>query len=414
MKRKYLQKETSHSKNLSAAKKRRAKVAKAIEQSLESCASAERIITRELRDEIEQRKCLEEKLQISELRFRRLFETAQDGILILDFKTGQITEANPFLVDLLGYTYKDLLGKKLWEIGVFKDIEASKSAFRQLQTKGYVRYEDLPLETKDGRSMEVEFVSNVYAVGHEKVIQCNIRDITSRAQLERIKEDIARKAWHEIKNPMSIIKEGLSLILNKIAGEINEDQRKMLVVIDNAIERTIRITSELLDFSKLENGKISLQRETINAKDLIKDAISFFELKIKVKGLEARVRLPEEEVNIYADKDKIFQVLSNLISNAVKFTEKGYIEVSVYAKADTVEFNVSDTGRGISRADLSKIFGKFEQFGELLNGKDKGIGLGLLIAKDIVELSNGRIWVESELGKGSKFSFTVPRAPKER
>ncbi|OGP49939.1 MAG: hypothetical protein A2Y79_02405 [Deltaproteobacteria bacterium RBG_13_43_22] len=126
---------------------------------------------------------------MSETRYRRLFETAQDGILILDAETGQISDVNPFLVEILGYSYKDFLGKKLWEIGPFKNIEASKTVFLELQDKGYVRFEDLPLETKDGQPIAVEFVSNVYLVNHHKVIQCNIRDITERKLLaERLQK----------------------------------------------------------------------------------------------------------------------------------------------------------------------------------------------------------------------------------
>ena len=123
-------------------------------------------------------------LEISETRYRRLFETAQDGILILDADTGQIDDVNPFLMDMLGYMKEEFLGKNLWEIGAFKDIEASKTIFLKLQKEGYVRYKDLPLETKDGRPMAVEFVSNVYLVNHHKVIQCNIRDITKRKKAE--------------------------------------------------------------------------------------------------------------------------------------------------------------------------------------------------------------------------------------
>jgi diguanylate cyclase (GGDEF)-like protein/PAS domain S-box-containing protein len=123
-------------------------------------------------------------LEISETRYRRLFETAQDGILILDADTGQIQDVNPFLMEMLGYAKEEFLGKQLWEIGVFKDIEASKTIFLKLQKKGYVRYEDLPLETKQGQPMAVEFVSNVYPVNHHKVIQCNIRDITDRKKAE--------------------------------------------------------------------------------------------------------------------------------------------------------------------------------------------------------------------------------------
>jgi diguanylate cyclase (GGDEF)-like protein/PAS domain S-box-containing protein len=131
------------------------------------------------------RQSVEQALANSELRYRRLFETAQDGILILDAETGAITDVNPYLIKMLGYTCEELLGKKLWEVGAFKDVEASKKAYLELQTQGYIRYEDLPLRTSDGQTMEVEFVSNVYPVGNQRVIQCNIRDIADRKRVER-------------------------------------------------------------------------------------------------------------------------------------------------------------------------------------------------------------------------------------
>src|SRR5512133_982980 len=124
------------------------------------------------------------KIQTSELRYRRLFEAAQDGILILDAQTGAITDVNPFLIKMLGYSRAEFVEKKLWEVGAFKDVEASQEAFEALQKNEYIRYEDLPLKAKDGRLIQVEFVSNVYLVGSEKVIQCNIRDITDRKQAQ--------------------------------------------------------------------------------------------------------------------------------------------------------------------------------------------------------------------------------------
>ena len=126
-----------------------------------------------------------QRLKDSEVRYRRLFETAQDGILILDADTGQILDVNPFLVDMLGFPFKEFIGKRLWEIGPFKDIEASKIAYEELQKKDYVRYENLPLETRDKREIQVEFVSNIYNVDHSRIIQCNIRNITERKQIER-------------------------------------------------------------------------------------------------------------------------------------------------------------------------------------------------------------------------------------
>ena len=137
------------------------------------------------------RKRAEVALHASEIRYRRLFETAQDGILILDADTGQIVDANPFLIDMLGFSHEQFLGKRIWEIGLFKDIVANKDNFEELQRKQYIRYEDMPLETADGRHIAVEFVSNVYTVNDKKVIQCNIRDITERKLAE---EERARLA----------------------------------------------------------------------------------------------------------------------------------------------------------------------------------------------------------------------------
>ncbi len=127
---------------------------------------------------------IKQSVKDSELRYRRLFEAAQDGILILDARTGMIEDVNPYLIKMLGYSRQEFVKKKLWEVGAFRDIEASQEAFEALQKHEFIRYEDLPLKAKDGRLVQVEFVSNVYLVGKEKVIQCNIRDITIRKKAE--------------------------------------------------------------------------------------------------------------------------------------------------------------------------------------------------------------------------------------
>jgi len=127
-------------------------------------------------------------MEASEVRYRRLFETAQDSILILNGDSGEIVDANPFVIHLLGYSLAELTGKQLWEIGLFRDAEANKAAFHQLQTDGYIRYENLPLQTKGGKGVDVEFVSNTYTVGNRNIIQCNIRDITERVRISRALE----------------------------------------------------------------------------------------------------------------------------------------------------------------------------------------------------------------------------------
>jgi len=133
----------------------------------------------------------EQAIRESELQYRRLFEAARDGILILEAETGRISDANPFLIEMLGYSHGELVGKPIWELGTFKDIVSNKDKFEQLQKRGYVLYENLPLETRDGRKIAVEFVSNVYKAGDRDVIQCNIRDITKRSEEERERSRIA-------------------------------------------------------------------------------------------------------------------------------------------------------------------------------------------------------------------------------
>src|SRR5713226_6764182 len=140
-------------------------------------------------------KLAREKLRTSEIRYRRLFEAAPDGILILDAATRRITDINPYMVELLGFSRDEILGKELWEIGLLRDVQASQEAFRELERTGYIRYDDLPLQTREGPSREVEFVSNVYGEedGHQ-VIQCNIRDLSAR----KLEQHSLRKANDEL------------------------------------------------------------------------------------------------------------------------------------------------------------------------------------------------------------------------
>ena len=157
-------------------------------------------------------------LRASELRYRRLFESARDGILILDAKTGRVVDVNPFLIQLLGITLEDFLDHYVWELGFFKDIVANEAKFAELQTKQYVRYEDLPLKTADGRQIEVEFVSNVYLVEDERVIQCNIRDITERKRTERMAQD-ALTTLNRPNNTRNIIRDLLKIIKERTGSE---------------------------------------------------------------------------------------------------------------------------------------------------------------------------------------------------
>jgi formate hydrogenlyase transcriptional activator len=186
----------------------------------------------------------DEGLKISETRYRRLFETAQDGILILDAETGQISDVNPFLIEMLGYSYTDFLGKKLWEIGPFKNMEASKATFLELQSEGYVRFEDLPLETKDGRPIAVEFVSNVYLVNQKKVIQCNIRNITDRKHLA----EALQKAHNELEQRVEERTNELRASNAQLGKEIEEHRQS-----EESLRQALSEIKTLKDQLEIEN-----------------------------------------------------------------------------------------------------------------------------------------------------------------
>jgi PAS domain S-box-containing protein len=195
--------------------------------------NGKKVIQCNIRD-ITRRKHAEAALRESEERYRRLFETAQDGILLLNAESGAITDANPFLIKMLGYAIEDLIGKRLWEVSAFKDWEASKSAFEELQQNGYIRYEDLPLETKDGQSRQVEFVSNVYIVNEKKVVQCNIRDITERKhQVEILRENEER-----YRRLFETAQDGI-LLLDAESGAITDVNPFLIDILDYTKEELI-------------------------------------------------------------------------------------------------------------------------------------------------------------------------------
>lgn len=360
-------------------------------------------------------KLVEETLRASEVRYRRLFETAKDGILILDAKTGVIVDVNPFLIEMLGFSHEQFVGKAIWEIGLFKDIASNKDKFIELQRQGYVRYEDLPLETADGRRIDVEFVSNVYTVDHQMVIQCNIRDITERKRLEEeLKKNIEMKskftsmASHELRSPLGVIKEGINLILEGLAGDINDEQRDLLDTAKRNTDRLGRLINNVLDFQKMTSGKIGFDIRENDINEVVLEVNKAMSLLAKEKDLDLAVDVDDSIPKTGFDRDMIIQVLTNLVNNAIKYTEKGNITISTKQEDNTVHVIVRDTGTGIKAEDMQKLFQAFKQLDNARDKKGDGTGLGLAISKEIILAHKGKIWAESEAGKGSSFHFILP------
>jgi len=370
-----------------------------------------------------------ETLRTSEMRYRRLFESARDGILILNADTLRITDVNPFMFELLNYTRDEFMEKELWEIGVFKDKAASQEAFRELQLTGYLRYENLPLQTKEGKLREVEFVSNVYDEGSHRVIQCNIRDITDRKRAEEerklllesaqaaraeadvansIKDEFLATLSHELRTPLTSIL-GWSHLLDN--GKLDEEAAKRAVetIVRNAEAQKLLI-DELLDISRIIIGKLRLDVGPVQLAPMLESIVDGMRPAADARNIQLRTALDQSVDPIFGDPDRLQQVFWNLLSNAIKFTSQGGKVLVRLERADSnLEITISDTGQGIARELLPYVFDRFRQSDSSSSRTHGGLGLGLAIVRQLVELHGGTVSAESPgEGEGSTFKVRLP------
>jgi two-component system, cell cycle sensor histidine kinase and response regulator CckA len=383
--------------------------------------------------DIAARKRAKEALQASEIRYRRLFEAAQDGILILDFATGQVVDVNPFLTNLLGYSHAELVGKDLWEIGPVKDISASRLSFADLQTEGIIRYDDLPLETRDGRRIAVEFVSNVYTVGGTRVIQCNIRDITRRKRAEEALrrseeqlqqasklEAVGRLAGgvaHDFNNLLGVILGSSELLLEDLRA--SDPRRRYVEAITAASKRAVSLTKQLLTFSRKQVSSPLV----FDLNSIVRETGRMLP-RVIGEHIEIVIVLSVEQAPVLADPTQVQQVLMNLAANARdampeggKLTievancemKQGSCEPAGVAPGHYVSLTVSDSGAGMPPEIQSRAFDPF------FTTKDigEGTGLGLSTVYGIVKESGGSILLNSERGAGTTFRIYLPKAKEE-
>jgi PAS domain S-box-containing protein len=372
----------------------------------------------------------QKELRISEIRYRRLFEAARDGILILDAATLKITDVNPFMLELLGYSRAEFLGKELWEIGLFSDKEASQAAFRELQETGYIRFEDLPLQTRHGQLREVEFVSNVYAEGDHQVIQCNIRDITDRKRAEEevrllldscqiaqaeadaansIKDEFLALLSHELRTPLTSIL-GWSRMLRD--GNLDDETSKaaLEIIVRNARAQE-HLIDDLLDISRIITGKLRLDVRPLELAPMIRAVVDGVRPAADARSIQLHTALDLRINRFSGDSERLQQIFWNLLTNAIKFTPPGgHVYVRLEHIASHVEITIDDTGQGIAAELLPHVFDRFRQSDSSSTRRHSGLGLGLSIVRQLVELHGGTVTAESSgTGEGATFKVKLPR-----
>lgn len=234
-------------------------------------------------------------------------------------------------------------------------------------------------------------------------------DLSWEKTVDQMKSEFISIASHELRTPMTSIKGSVDLILGGRFGEVSPDARELLDVAKSACDRMIRLINDILDLSKIEAGQIKLNLSLISLNDAVERSMRTLEPLALQKGIRLRLHRASDIPPVLADRDRVEQIVTNLLSNAIKFSpEEGEVRLELSSAGEWAYCSVSDQGRGIREEDQDRIFGKFQQVGT--NHREKGTGLGLAITHALVSEHRGKIWIESSLGKGARFVFTLPTA----
>ncbi len=374
--------------------------------------------------DITERKQSEEALE-KEVSWRRiLMEQSRDGIVIID-QDGKVFDANPRYAEMLGYSHEEMQTLHMWDWDIHYTREQLLEMLQLADNKGILH--ETSQRRKDGTLLDVEINANAAIFGERKLSFCVCRDITERkrAEEELLNTKLAAEAAnqskgeflatmsHELRTPLNSIIGFSDVLLDGMVGSLNEKQTGYINNISKGGKHLLNLINDILDLSKVEAGKMELNYEKFHvslAIEEIKTAISPLAIK---KNINLDVKVEPQLGVIDADKTKFKQILYNLASNAIKFTpEKGNVTIEAQHSGNFVQVSVIDTGIGISKNDMDKLFQPFKQLNRYITREYEGTGLGLALVKKFVEMHSGKLRVESKVGEGSIFIFVLPLDPK--
>jgi PAS domain S-box-containing protein len=364
-------------------------------------------------EEITERMRLEDLLKEAEARYRRVYETATDGIVLLDKREGSIVHANPATKNMLGYSEEEYIGKKLRDIGVPLDLSNFPSVMQALDKSGIINYDDVLITTKSGHAI----YADIYMVDRARLAQCNIREITERKkseasllrhteELETVNRELEAFIYnisHDLRAPLRHISGFTELVMKDAADKLDGKDKQHLSRIYAASEKMNRIIDDLLNLARISRQDIS--REEVDMSTIAASIVAELREAYPGRSVDADIR---EGLKAFADPGMIGIVLSNLIGNAWKFTAKkehARIEVGTVEQEDKIVYFVRDNGVGFDQKYADKMFWPFHR----LHSDDafEGTGMGLAIVDRIVRGHGGKAWAEGDEGKGATIYFSL-------
>jgi len=352
------------------------------------------------------------------VRNQAILTSIADGILVLD-SDDRVVLINPAAEEILGLSGRDVVGEHIRQVLSWGATEESRELGRALceeffQRKGEVRPEgpSINYRAEGGRRVvDVTLSPVMVEAGEPPGVVAVLRDVTREVEVERMKTEFISIVSHELRTPMTSIKGYTDLLYMGVVGELNEQQKKFLNVIKNNADRLAALVNDILDIARIESGRIRLKLEPLSLREVVDEVVEAFQYKFQMKHLSLNVDVPPDLPSIRADRDRLNQILTNLVENAYQYTlPGGRVTISAHINAGKVQVDVQDTGIGISPEDLPRVFDRFFRADHPVVRNSPGTGLGLSIVKAFVEMQGGEVWVESELGRGSTFSFTLPLA----